>query len=124
MKYLSLVGKFALMGLQVLLGFGVPLTKATPNTTDDKVVDTMVQIAQMIGIVEAIGQAATTPMAGPEKLRVATPLVAQVILASSMLSGHKIGDELLFRQGCEKIASGMADVMNSIKGQPPTIDKG
>jgi hypothetical protein len=78
----------------------------------------------VITMVEAIGQAASVPMPGAEKLKVATPLVAQIILSSSMLAQHKIGDEVLFRQGCTSIASGMADVLNSLHGNPETINKG
>lgn len=128
MKYLSLVGKIVSAGLQVILGFGPMVTGLIPGTKDDAVVkvatDTLTQVASVITTVEAIGAAASVPMAGAEKLRVAAPLVAQVIMGSAMLAQHKINDEVLFRQGCTAIASGMADVLNSLHGQPETINKG
>ena len=128
MKWLTLIGKIVLTGLSVVTGFGPMVGNMIPGTKDDKIIkqteDTLAQVAQIIGMVEAIGQAATTPMAGPEKLKVAAPLVAQIIMSSSMLTQHKITDEVLFRQGCTSIASGMADVLNSLHGTPDTTNKG
>jgi len=128
MKWLTLIGKIVLTGLSVVTGFGPMAAAMIPGTKDDKIIkqteDTLAQVAQIIGMVEAIGQAATTPMAGPEKLKVAAPLVAQIIMSSSMLTQHKITDEVLFRQGCTSIASGMADVLNSLHGTPDTVNKG
>ena len=128
MKWLTLVGKYALVGLNLLTGFGPMIGQMIPGDKDDKIIakstDTLIQVSTVIQMVEAIGQAASTPMPGAEKLKVATPLVAQIILASSMLAQHKIADETLFRAGCEKIASGMADVLNSIHGEPEKINKG
>jgi hypothetical protein len=128
MKWLSLIGKIALTGLQVVTGFGPMASQMIPGTKDDRIIkqteDTLIQVSSIIQMVEAIGQAASTPMPGTEKLRVASPLVAQAILGSAMLANHKIANEELFRQGAEKIASGMADVLNSLKGEPRTIDKG
>jgi hypothetical protein len=128
MKWLTLIGKIVLTGLSVVTGFGPMVGNMIPGTKDDKIIktaeDTLTQVAQIIGMVEAIGQAATTPMPGAEKLKVATPLVAQIILSSSMLAQHKIDNEVLFRQGCASIASGMADVLNSLKGEPEKTDKG
>jgi hypothetical protein len=128
MKWLSLVGKFALAGLQAITGFGPMIGAMIPGTKDDQIIakagDTLMQVSTVVQMVEAIGQAASTPMPGAEKLKVATPLVAQIILSSTMLAQHKIANEALFRQGCASIASGMADVLNSLKGDPDTIDKG
>lgn len=128
MKWLTLVGKYALVGLNLLTGFGPMIGQMIPGDKDDKVIlkatDTLTQVSTVIQMVEAIGQAASTPMAGPEKLKVATPLVAQIVLSSSMLAQHKIANEDLFRAGCASIASGMADVLNSIHGEPEKISKG
>ena len=128
MKWLTLVGKYALVGLNLLTGFGPMIGQMIPGDKDDKIIakstDTLIQVSTVIQMVEAIGQAASTPMPGAEKLKVATPLVAQIILSSSMLAQHKVANEVLFRQGCTSIASGMADVMNSLTGEPDTTDKG
>jgi hypothetical protein len=128
MKWLSKVGSIFLKGLQIYMGVAPIATAAIPGDKDDrfvaKMTDSLTQIASIITTVEAIGAAASVPMPGPEKLRVASPLVAQIILSSSMLAQHKIQDEVLFRSGCEKVASGMADILNSIHGDPETVNKG
>lgn len=128
MKWLSLIGKIVLTGLQVVTGFGPMAAAMIPGTKDDKIIgqakDTLTEVSQVITMVEMIAAASSSPMPGAEKLKVATPLVAQIILSSSMLAQHKIGNEVLFRAGCEKIASGMADVLNSIKGEPEVVKKG
>jgi hypothetical protein len=63
--------------------------------------------------VEVFGNDWNTP--GPDKLKAASPLVAQIIHQSEMLAGKKIDDKVLFAAGVEKITSGMADILNSVK---------
>jgi hypothetical protein len=75
----------------------------------------LAQIGQVITSVEAVGQAVSPNMKGADKLIAAAPQVAQVILQSTLLAGHKIGKPELFAQGSKKIADGMADVLNSLK---------
>lgn len=70
------------------------------------------QIGAIIVTIEAVGQALN--LAGPDKLKAAAPLVAQAILQSSLLVGHKIQDEAKFQQGCAKLADGMVDILNSL----------
>lgn len=72
------------------------------------------QVAGVIQTIEAAAQAASSPIPGAEKLKMATPLVAQAILQSSLLAGHKISNQALFQQGSQKVADGMADLLNSI----------
>ena len=128
MKFLSKLGQVIQVGLQIVTGFGPLVTALTPTKKDDAIVaqvaDTMSQVAGIVAMVEAVGQAATTPMPGPEKMRVAAPLIAQVIMASSMLAQHKIHNEALFRAGCERVGGGMADILNSLKDDIKTTDKG
>lgn len=52
---------------------------------------------------------------GSEKLKKATPLVAQAMRMSELLTDKEIADEEKFLRGCEQITSGMADVLNSLK---------
>ena len=40
-----------------------------------------------------------------------------------MLANHQIADPNLFKQGAGKIASGMADVLNSLHGNPEQLEK-
>ncbi len=69
-------------------------------------------MAGIIQQIEIIGQKMQTP--GAQKLQMAAPLVAQVILQSSVLANHKIANSDLFQQGCTKVADGWADILNSL----------
>lgn len=51
---------------------------------------------------------------GADKLAAATPLIANIVQTSELVSGHKIANESLFIQGCQKVASGVADILNSL----------
>lgn len=70
------------------------------------------QVAQIVTNVEVIGSVLGAP--GADKLKAATPLVAQVLIQSDLIKSRKIKDQLLFRNGAQKIADGMADVLNSL----------
>lgn len=78
--------------------------------------DDLTKVAGIIATVEAAAAAMTTPAAGAEKLKMATPLVAQVILQSDMLVGHKVKDAQKFQAGCASVASGVADILSSLEG--------
>lgn len=115
MKFLTKFGQIALqiaqiaIGIQPLVGSFVKSDKGL--AVANKVIDTLEQVAEIIGTVEVIGQALQLP--GQQKLTAATPLVAQAIIKSALVANHPIKDPVLFSQGCEKIASGMADILNS-----------
>lgn len=68
-------------------------------------------IENVIVQMESMGQ--TLGLAGPGKLKAAVPLVAQVILGSSLMIGRSIASMDLFISGVRKIADGIADVLNS-----------
>lgn len=78
--------------------------------------DDLTKVAGIVTTVEAIAQAMSTPAPGTEKLKMATPLVAQVVLQSDLLVGHKIKDQQKFQQGCASVASGVADILSSLEG--------
>jgi len=78
-----------------------------------QVKDTLAKVSEIVINVEAFGTVLGTP--GPDKLRAAVPLVMQVILSSDMLVTKKIDNPTLFAAGAEKITSGMADILNSLK---------
>lgn len=78
-----------------------------------KVESEIAQLGDVIVNVEAMGQALS--IAGPDKLKAAAPLVAQIILKSSIMVGHSIDNQQLFTQGSAKLADGMADILNSLK---------
>ena len=75
------------------------------------IINDLTQIAGIVVQVEAIIQ---TPGSGADKLKAATPLVANVVRTSELISGKKIANDTLFIQGCGKLTDGMADILNSL----------
>jgi len=122
MTFLSKLGKVMQIAgkvVAVYLGFAPGFAAMTGSKKDDAIVaatiEPLQQVAAIIVQVEAMAQALETPLPGPEKLKMATPIVAQIILASGIMVKKEIADPVLFKQGCASIASGMADVLNSLK---------
>jgi hypothetical protein len=119
MGWLKKAGIVLLKVTEILTGFGPVVSALIPGTTDDKIIQVttheLSQVAAIVTQVEAMAAALTTPLPGPEKLKMATPAVAQIILQSSMMAHHKIANPDLFKQGCASVASGIADILNSLK---------
>lgn len=111
MKFLTKLG--SVIAKVTAIATGIAPLFPQYNKETGKVVDTLNGIAAVVMNVEVFGQVLET--AGQDKLKAAAPLVAQIILQSDMMTGKKINDPVLFKAGSEKIASGMADVLNSIK---------
>ena len=114
MTFLRQLGLAILKGAQIVSGIAPIARTVLPNQAGfiETVSADLAQVAEVVTAVEAIGQALKQP--GPAKLSAASPLVAQVILRSSVLAGKKIANEALFAQGAQKMADGMADVLNSV----------
>ncbi len=110
MTFLKRLGSILLQVSGVVAGFG-PISFGG-NSNVAKVINELDKIAQIVVQVEAFGQALSLP--GNQKLLAASGPVAQVILQSSFMSGHKIANEQLFKDSCQKIADGMAGVLNSL----------
>jgi len=125
MGWLKKAASIALKVTEVVLGFGPLITSLTPTKKDDQiyaaVAPSLTQIAGIIGQVELFGQALGLP--GDQKLKAAAPAVAQIVLQSSFMAGHKIADPILFQRGCTKVADGMADILNSLKDDVDTASK-
>jgi hypothetical protein len=113
------VGKVAM----VAAGYGQLVETLVPGQKDKihVISQDLAQISVIAQQVEVMGQALGLP--GAQKLTAATPLVAQVILQSSILAHHKIDNPVLFQQGCQKIADGMADVLNSLEDKVEVVEK-
>jgi hypothetical protein len=111
LKVVGLASGFEPM-LQPLLGTLGSKVSAIEQT----VVGDLTKIAGVIGTAEAMIGAINDPNAktGADKLKAATPFVAQVVQSTEFMLGKKIHDTALFAQGCTKITDGMADVLNSI----------
>lgn len=123
MKFLTRIGAIILKGIEIYAGFAPIIQTAFPGFQDKVQVlsNDLVEIANIIVQVESFGQALAIP--GPQKLIAATPAVSQIILRSAILANHSIADPILFKQGCTKIADGMADVLNSLDDKIPTQNK-
>lgn len=113
MSFLKVFGQVVSQVAKIVTGLGPLLPSG--GSVQDKVIDTIEQIASAVLTTEAL--AATLGIAGPDKLKAVTPLVAQLLLQSDMLYGKKIKDPVLFKLGAEAIADGMAKVLNSIEGK-------
>lgn len=112
MKFLSKLGQILLKGTQLVTGLG-PLLPSQYQGAVAKTKDTLEEAAQAIVYAEAFGQALSVP--GADKLKAVTPVIAQILLRSDLLTGKKIDNPELFKTGSTKIADGLADILNSLK---------
>lgn len=114
MTFLSKIGGILLKGIAIAGGFTQVIGQQVPQAGG--VVQAsqgfLAKIAEVVMTVEALGQLKSLP--GAEKAKAAGPLVAQIILRSTLVAGQKISDPVLFNQGCTNIAGGVADVLNSL----------
>ena len=114
MEFLKKLGQILATGLELWSGFAPVFSTAVPNAGGviDTVSKDLTEIGTIITNVEGAGAALGLP--GPDKLKMAAPAVAQVIMSSALLSGHAIADTAKFQQGVNEIASGVADVLSSL----------
>ena len=117
MTFLKKLGVVLLKATEIIVGFG-PTIPAKYQALGTTIVSDLKAIETIIVQVEGVGQVLGLP--GPDKLRAASPLVAQMVLQSSVVAGRKIADPALFQRGAQKIADGMADVLNSLKDDVET----
>lgn len=99
----------AAVGLEPLIHGMLP---AAAQAIEARVIGSINQLAGIIVQAEAIGNVLSLP--GADKLKIATPLIANEIVQSALLVGKKIAKPELFQQGSQKIADGLADVLNSL----------
>ena len=114
MRFLKKIGLAILRGVGVVAQYAPYALAQIPPNTGIQAFDLSLGIGNIIIEIEAAIGAISAPDAksGEQKLAAATPLVAQVILRSALMAGSKF-DRELFMQGCRKITSGFADVVNS-----------
>ena len=122
-KFLTTLGRVLLQGTAIFAGFAPLAESAFPQQAGAIRIITkdLTQLADIIVQVEHAGQKLGMP--GEQKLQMAAALFAPIILQSAMFSGRTIGDPALFQQGTEKLASGLADVLNSLHGNPEVLNK-
>jgi hypothetical protein len=121
MSFLKKLGSVFLKITQVLVGFQqsglIPASAAGAVAVGIRDLEA---ISAAIVQAEVMGQVLGLP--GADKLKAVTPMVAQIVIQSSIVANHKIENTALFEAGCAQIAAGMADVMNSLKGDVKTED--
>lgn len=118
MKLLSKIAKIATKVTATFLGLEDVIRGFVPDDKEGHlkpIKDTMLEVRDSIIAVELMAAGLATAPTGEEKLRMAGPLVRDVILRSALVANKDIDDKDLFGAGVEKISSGMADVLNSLK---------
>lgn len=119
-SFLKGLGQGALRATAIVTGLpelfqrgGVPIGGPATKVLD-RAVDTLVQV----GAVVASAEIMLNSQPGPDRLKAAAPLTAQLLRASEVAAGHEIADDALFLQGATKITDGMADIQNSFRQKP------
>ncbi len=114
MTFLKKLGSVLLKFTQILTGFSPVLSAAIPQAAGviTTVTGDLELLAKEISTVEAVGQALSIP--GNQKIVGAAPLIAQVVLQSSLMVGKKIADEALFTKACTALGGDIADLLNSL----------
>jgi hypothetical protein len=123
MSFLKRLGSIIVKGAAIAAGFGPMISATVPGAAGvvTKVTDTLQQLVGIIVNVEAVGQVLGTP--GPDKLKAATPLVAQIILQSDFMVGKKIKNQELFQKAAAQFAGGAADFLNSLEDDIEELKK-
>jgi hypothetical protein len=114
MTFLKKFGEAVLKGIAIVSGFAPIATALYPGQAGliQTVSNDLAQVANIIVQSEALGQALS--LNGLQKLQASVGPVEQVILQSSLLVGHKIANEALFKQACQEYAQATADLLNSL----------
>lgn len=115
MKFLSKLAEIFQKGLQIV-GLFQPVISQVNSQAGEVVKVVSQDLAQIFDATvdaEKIGAALKLP--GDQKLQVAIPLIGDIILKSAALSNHSIANQDLYNQGLAKLASGAADIVNSLK---------
>lgn len=121
MTFLKKLGTVLAEGIAVATGIWPLVSRffgssTAASQTASTVVNDLSAVGQIVVQAETMFQGAGT---GSQKLKAATPLVANVIKTSELVSGHKIANETAFTQACQEITSAVADLLNSL--DPGTI---
>lgn len=117
-KFLSALGKAILTGARAVnnpivskvLKAGATLT---PTKIDDKIIDSITSLRDVVEAVEVVGQSAG--LTGEQKLAAAAALARQIILQSEAFAGHEIGDEAAFEAALKQTVSGVVGMVNALK---------
>jgi hypothetical protein len=120
MTFLKKLGEILRVGTKIIVGFDPLIRNAIPGNREDRFLDALKEIRATVITAEAMGQ--TLNIVGPDKLKMVTPVIAQILLQADGFKGHKIVNEVLFLEGTSDIGSGVAKVLNSFKDDVDTED--
>lgn len=109
-------GLGAVSGLDAIKPFIPAKFKAYVDRFESPVVDTMKDLQDLIVTIEAVG--VSTGMGGPQKFAAIAPLAANVIAQSSLVAGHPVADENMYKAGVADIVNGIVKVLSSLKDKP------
>jgi len=118
MNFLKALGQAILKGGSVIQNF-LPVGAAVATAISPGLGLTISELGAIITSVESVGQ--TLGTSGPDKLKAATPLVAQAILQSAFMANHKIANAALFNQAAQEFAQATVDLLNSLDGASLTV---
>jgi len=127
MNFLSKIGKIVGQVLTTWSGIAPIVRGFLPPDVQGKILpimDTILEVRDVIITVEEIAALSSLEIRGAEKLRIAGPLVGKVILRSTLVANKKVKDPELFKQGTTAVASGMADILNSLDDDMNEINHG
>ena len=117
MSWLKKLGEVAKVGSSIIPVWGPLISAVIPGEKDDKILarvdDTWSQIAGVVVTAEQMGAAIKAP--GVQKLDMAAPSVAQLILRSSALAGKKVKDAAKFEAAVKGVASNVADLLSALE---------
>src|SRR5438046_3128736 len=114
MTFLKKLGQLLAKAVVIATGIGPLITPLLGSAKAGSVESTVVSDLTSIGSVVIQAEALMQTASGPDRLQAATPLIAHIIQTSELVAGKKIHNEPLFIQGCSKITSGTADILNSL----------
>lgn len=114
MSFLSKLGQIINIGEQLFLGFAPTLQQDFPKAGG--VIQTISADLSAVGDLVTTGEAIAQlkGMSGADTAKALGPLVAQVILKSTLVAGKKIADQAKFNAACIAIGGDVADVLNSL----------
>lgn len=121
MTFLKKLGQWIVAGVKIEMGLAPLFQQLYPQSGQiiQKVESELTSLMGIVITAEAFGS--TTGLPGSEKVRVAGPLVAQMIQQSAFMIGKDIADPVKAAEAAKTIAGGIADWLNSLKApEKPT----
>lgn len=92
---------------------GMATAVSAGNTT---VTSDLTKIGAVVSTVEVVGQAVTSGLSGPDKLKAAVPLVAQIVQTSELMAGKKIKNETEFTGAVQDYVNATVRLLNALEG--------